>query len=162
PASTARAGTNAKVTVSGSIELGDVLELQQRAAPTLDTGFRFSSAVPSDGVLRAVDQTDVAMNASAMPAEQLGWGLQPAKRKLAIVNKGLTESYMIFGGPGSGKTYLLMYLLRQMFALGSDDPQRKVGALILDPKAVLIDDVRKMLAIAGRLDDLVILNADEL
>ncbi|HMD35863.1 MAG TPA: type IV secretion system DNA-binding domain-containing protein [Vicinamibacterales bacterium] len=155
-------GSNAKVTVEGSVWLGHSLELRQQTAPTARTAFQFSAALPGSGPLLAVDQIDVETSPSAMPATQLGWDLASTEQKLAIVDKGLTESYMIFGASGSGKTHFLMYLLRQMLALNGGDPQRKMGGLILDPKAALIDDVRRMLRIAGRLDDLVVINADDL
>ena len=69
---------------------------------------------------------------------------------------------MIFGAPGSGKTYMLMYLLNQIFALHKDEPGRKVGGLILDPKAALVKDVESMLRLAGRDSDLVVLNNETL
>jgi hypothetical protein len=71
-------------------------------------------------------------------------------------------SYGIFGAPGSGKTFLMLRLLRQILALQAEDPDRRFGALILDPKAALIEDVREVVQAVGRSDDLVVLNAESL
>lgn len=75
---------------------------------------------------------------------------------LYIENAGLVTSYGIFGAPGSGKTVLLLYLLEQLFNLNSNNNQKKYGALILDPKASLVDDITILAQKAGRLEDLVI------
>lgn len=155
-------GSNAKITVQGEVNLGEELELIQESTAKLDTKFRFSSGLPINNSLSKVDIPYFKSERSTLPAEQLTWHLKPTRKQISITNKGLTESYMIFGGPGSGKTYLLMYLLKQIFQLNLENPNAKVGALILDPKAALIEDVQKMLAEAGRLDDLVILNHEML
>jgi TraM recognition site of TraD and TraG len=84
------------------------------------------------------------------------------KRQLHIEGEGLTTSFGIFGAPGSGKTVLLLHLLEQVLAHSCEDPERRFGALILDPKAALIDDVVEMVKRAGRSDDLYIVNTDEL
>ena len=94
--------------------------------------------------------------------QQLEYTLRETETELYIENRGLTSSYGIFGAPGSGKTVLMLYLLRQLLELDADDPSRKVGALILDPKAALIEDVRSILDAIGRSDDLIVLNAAEL
>jgi TraM recognition site of TraD and TraG len=57
---------------------------------------------------------------------------------------GLTTSYGIFGAPRSGKTHLLLLLLQQLFDLKTRQPDKRFGGLILDPKAALIDDLRKV------------------
>jgi hypothetical protein len=153
---------DAKVKVSGTVTLGTLHEMRQVNVAGPDARFAFSSALPSDGTLSSVDVAQVVTRASALPADQLHWKLEEGTGTAAISGSGLAESYMIFGGPGSGKTYLLMYLLRQLFALGATDPEARVGGLILDPKAALIEEVQDMLARAGRLDDLVVLNAETL
>ena len=105
--------TNSKVEVKGSVNLGKILDLQQRTSSLLRTAFRYSTSLPFDGVLQAIDTARVETSA-ALPMEQLSWELELTETPIEITDKGLTESYMIFGGPGSGKTYLLMYLLRQI------------------------------------------------
>jgi hypothetical protein len=79
-----------------------------------------------------------------------------------VSDKGLLSSYGIFGAPGSGKTHLLEHLLSQIFSYRSSEPSLKVGALILDPKAALIENVRELVANAGRSEDLVILNVADM
>lgn len=79
-----------------------------------------------------------------------------------IERDGLGVGYGIFGNPGSGKTYLLMHLLRQVVSLHAADPVRKFGGLLLDPKAALIDDIRETFAAAGRVGDLIVLNERDL
>ncbi len=49
---------------------------------------------------------------------------------------------------------LLLHLLEQLMQHEPKNPARRYGALILDPKAALIEDVTAMATKAGRLDDL--------
>jgi TraM recognition site of TraD and TraG len=70
---------------------------------------------------------------------------------VSIDGKGLFQSYLIFGGPGAGKTHLFKRLLSQ--ALSICAPQR-VGGLILDPKGLLVDTVRELVENIGRTQDL--------
>ncbi|MBA3756356.1 MAG: type IV secretion system DNA-binding domain-containing protein [Nitrosomonas sp.] len=79
---------------------------------------------------------------------------------LFIEDSGLVTSYGIFGAPGSGKTVLLMYLLEQVLKHAPDEPSKRYGALILDPKAALINDIKSIAADAGRSEDLIIINTD--
>ena len=94
--------------------------------------------------------------------QRLSYSLKETDKKIYIKDDGLSASYGIFGAPGSGKTYLVMYLLEQVLALHKDKPDLKYGGLILDPKGVLKDDVRRIVEKLGREDDLVVLNTDEL
>jgi hypothetical protein len=79
---------------------------------------------------------------------------------LYINGSGLITSYGIFGAPGSGKTVLLLHLLKQVLAHSAQDPSRRYGALILDPKAALIEKISKMARAVGREKDLVIINTE--
>jgi hypothetical protein len=153
---------NAKIEVKAEVNLGTLLELRQKVARSLNTGFRMSAGLPGDGSLLAVDTNSQLGPTGTVGAEQLSWEFQSSETPINIVNKGLTESYMIFGAPGSGKTYLLMYLLKQIFALHQDDPSMRVGGLILDPKAALVEDVQAMMRLAGREADLDVLNSETL
>src|SRR3954451_7167239 len=126
PAELSAGGTTApltaapKFTMQGSITLGNLLELRQRAPARSNTRFRINAAMPTDGILSSVDIANPLTRPAGAPGEQLTWDLEKTDGTLEIKNKGLTESYMIFGVPGSGKTYLLMYLLKQMFELNSE------------------------------------------
>src|SRR5262249_48396735 len=141
-----------KIVVDGSIRLGTRHELQQR---------------PRSGW---VDDTTYVRSAGArqareMPGKNAGIGQlldfafsrQPIG-ELTIDGAGMVTSFGIFGAPGSGKTVLLMHLLEQVLAHSREDPHKRYGALILDPKATLIDDVEAMVERAGRGDDLRIVN----
>ena len=81
--------------------------------------------------------------------------LADSDQRPAIRGKGLAQTYLIFGGPGAGKTYYFKYLLAKLLAHPS-----KPGCLLLDPKGVLTswigDELRK---IDGRADDLMVLEA---
>ena len=97
------------------------------------------------------------------------YALKPSGEGLNMTDGGLTLQYGVLGGPGSGKTNLLIYMLRQIIAHRADrrdrarfDPSRKFGGIILDPKAALIKDVRRIFKEADRENDLVVLNSREL
>jgi hypothetical protein len=72
----------------------------------------------------------------------------------AIAGKGLQQTYLIFGGPGAGKTYYFQYLLDGLLA-HEDRP----GCLLLDPKGALTDWLRGTLSKLGRQNDLTVLEA---
>lgn len=122
---------------------------------------RFRTGMPDSGLLTPID-VPVGPSASNVPTERLEWVVCDAPGEVYITDAGLTASYGIFGAPGSGKTYLLMKLLRQMFALNHDDREARFGGLILDPKAALVEDVIAAADEAGRLEDLIVLSADQL
>jgi hypothetical protein len=73
----------------------------------------------------------------------------------AIRGRGLAQTYMIFGGPGAGKTYYFKYLLKSLLS----HPDRP-GCLMLDPKGVLTKWLRKELGDIGRADDFTVLEED--
>jgi hypothetical protein len=73
----------------------------------------------------------------------------------AIRGKGLAQTYMIFGGPGAGKTFYFKYLLKSL--LGHPD---RPGCLMLDPKGVLTSWLRGELDDLGRADDFTVLEKD--
>lgn len=74
----------------------------------------------------------------------------------AIRGRGLAQTYMIFGGPGAGKTYYFKYLLRTLLA----HPDRP-GCLLLDPKGVLTGWLREVLDDLKRpKEDLCVLQED--
>src|SRR5437588_504077 len=149
-----------RITVKGSVHLGRKLELVETARPPASSDSFFDAGRPVGMV--AIDYDRPSARPGHLPAQQLDYSLVDTAGNLYIDNDGLCASYGIFGAPGSGKTYCLLYLLRQILALHGDDQDHKYGALILDPKAALIDEVIKLASEAGRLDDLVILNTDEL
>jgi hypothetical protein len=151
-----------RVRVHGRVHLGNASDLVQErvpisAAPTR----RFLGGIPQSGVLAPVDLPP-GLQDTSIPSQRLKWVVRNTPGEVYITDDGLTSSYGIFGAPGSGKTFMLMRILGQLFQLDSKDPDRRCGALILDPKAALVDDVRQMAAVAGRTDDLVVLSAEDL
>jgi type IV secretory pathway TraG/TraD family ATPase VirD4 len=153
---------NAKIQPRGKIHLGKKLSLDQRMAATPPASLMYSVGLPEDGRIPAFENPMPAANPGELPRQELKYSLRETPVELYIEDNGLTMSYGIFGAPGSGKTYLLLYLLRQLLQLDSQNEARKFGALILDPKAALIEDMQRIAGIAGRSQDLVVLNAKEL
>jgi hypothetical protein len=112
---------NAKIEVTGAVNLGTQLELRQRVQRRANPGLRMSAGLPTDGSLLAVDVNPLMGAPGAVRAEQLCWEFGATQTPMDIQNKGLTESYMIFGKPGSGKTYLHKFPLpRGMFWPSAD------------------------------------------
>lgn len=148
------------VEVTGRIHLGHELELVQKPSRTLSHSSTFQVGRPIG--MPPVDYLPRRSSPGDLPAQRLDYSLTPTDAQVFIEDKGLVASYGIFGAPGSGKTNLLLYLLHQMLSMNADKPEMKYGALILDPKATLIDDVRQIVHLAGREADLVVINTDEL
>jgi hypothetical protein len=99
-----------------------------------------------------------------LPTVPLDWSLEKTGADLCLADAKLVQPYCIFGASGSGKTHLMRHLLRQAFAHCPDDPERRFGGLILDPKAATIDTIQDIMDEAGRDKDkeLVILENGEL
>jgi TraM recognition site of TraD and TraG len=85
------------------------------------------------------------------PVAALGDG----NERPALRGKGLAQTYLIFGGPGAGKTYYFKYLLSSLLA-----HQRKPGCLLLDPKGALTGWLEDELKKLGRQADLTMLKAN--
>ena len=75
------------------------------------------------------------------------------------LNGGLCQTMLVFGGPGSGKTYMMMGLLEQYFALVVNG--LRPGGLILDPKGVLYPELTQTLRRVGRADDLLVIGPSD-
>jgi hypothetical protein len=149
-----------QISVAGAVHLGERLHLQQRA-PTPDVAVSF--AQPGMGSINPADIWPVSPAPGRFDAVRMTYTFEPTGRQMRISGEGLKTGYLVLGSPGSGKTVLILHLLRQLLALNADDPGRKYGALILDPKATLADRIRRMLADAGRPDDdLIVINPAEL
>jgi hypothetical protein len=149
------------IEITGEILMGIERTLQQSAESVSmsgqsDGGGRPDGRAISNGMPRRGPAGELAMR-------RIRYRLDPTTRPVSIRDSGLVTSYGIFGAPGSGKTNLLKHMLRQLFALNAADPNKKYGGLILDPKASLIEDVRKIVRLAKRSDDdLIVLNTDVL
>jgi hypothetical protein len=150
-----------EIVVEGRVRLGRELRLDEAPEP-LPRQFSYLWGRPEDGSVPAFDYDPPLAPPGQLPRQPLKASLAETGGELYLAGAGLKSSYGIFGAPGSGKTNLVLHLLRQLLAHERDRDDRKFGALILDPKASLIDPVERMVAEVGRLDDLVVLNVDRL
>jgi hypothetical protein len=149
-----------EVRVKGRIGLGKELKLESSNPFAAD---RRANALP--GVNRRVpfhEQMRPVAPHKDVERRMVEHRLDPLERKVPMSDQGLVLQYGILGAPGSGKTNLLMHLLRQVVAHEGHDPALKFGGLILDPKAALIKDVDRIFRRLGRRDDLVVINEREL
>jgi hypothetical protein len=73
---------------------------------------------------------------------------------LVLPEKGMTTGLLVTGATGSAKTSGAQYpYTAQCIRLHADDPDRKLGGLIIDAKGNYAEFVRRQCADAGRLDD---------
>jgi hypothetical protein len=152
--------TKMEIRVRGAITLGNELVLrqgaQEQSVPDYYPLIPGSVLPPTEWELpRPTPQGDIDVRT-------IQYELAPGTGSVRIGGPGLVLQYGIVGKPGSGKTHLLMHLLRQIVAFNRHNPDRRYGGLILDPKAALIDDVRKVFREQGREEDLVVLNTQTL
>jgi hypothetical protein len=147
-----------KIQVKGRIRLGASHELTPVPRRDEDEEAVYARSVGSRRSFEVVPQ-----DGKAAVGQLLEFRFSPdSAGDLFIEDDGLVTSFGIFGAPGSGKTVLLMHLLEQVLMHERGSPSRKYGALILDPKAALIDKVVEMVERAARKNDLHILNTDYL
>ncbi|MEK7992940.1 MAG: type IV secretion system DNA-binding domain-containing protein [Planctomycetota bacterium] len=75
---------------------------------------------------------------------------------LTVPERGLYTGIMILGAVGTGKTSACMYpYVDQLIRWKSQDPERKIGGLVMEVKGDFCRQVQQMLANAGRADDYV-------
>lgn len=81
-------------------------------------------------------------------------GRAPAPNWLTIPQRGLYTGVMVLGAVGSGKTSACMYpYVQQLLHWRARDPAQKLGGLVLEVKGDFCEQVRSILADAGRSDD---------
>lgn len=146
-----------RIQPKGSIHVGQERRLVQRTTAHSTSG-GFDGGRPIG--MTALEYIPRSARPGELEVQRLDYSLQPAATELAITDDGLVASYGIFGAPGAGKTHLMMYMLQQVLQIAADEPSQKFGALILDPKSALIDDVKEMVRAAGREGDLDVLNTE--
>jgi hypothetical protein len=160
-AGAARLTGRSTIEAYGQIQLGkECLLLEEPRIPEF-TAPTYSAFRPADGTIAPVDMPPLA-RPGELPTRRLDWVLRPTDSDLCITDAGLLGSYGIFGASGSGKTRLVLHMLQQLLALWRDEPERRYGGLILDPKAAMIEDIQEIMHHAERDDDLVVLENDEL
>lgn len=149
-----------RIKVTGKLHIGSERALE----PTVEALWTESEATYDDlpvglpgikGIAGAAPSGELAMR-------RISYQLRPDSNPIFIRDNGMLTSYGIFGAPGSGKTNLLTYLLYQIFDHEKNNTDYKYGGLILDPKASLVKDIQTIAAKAGRSNDLIILNTDDL
>jgi hypothetical protein len=78
----------------------------------------------------------------------------PSPSWLTIPQRGLYTGIMILGAVGTGKTSACMYpYVHQLLRWRADDPERKIGGLVLEVKGDFCGQVRTILKEAGRESD---------
>ena len=83
-------------------------------------------------------------------------GRAPAPQWLTIPQRGLYTGIMLLGAPGTGKTSAGMYpFVDQLLRWRADDPDRKIGGLVLEVKGDFCGHVRDILSRAHRDGDYV-------
>jgi len=88
-----------------------------------------------------------------LPVERPRW--------LVLPERGLDTGVMVMGATGSGKTTACIYpFAQQVLAFRADDPERRIGGLVLEVKGDFCHQVREILAQAGRGDDYLELSLD--
>src|SRR5688572_447998 len=81
-------------------------------------------------------------------------GRAPDPTWLSIPQRGLYTGVMILGAVGTGKTSACMYpYVEQLLRWRAQDPDQKVGGLVLEVKGDFCHQVRGILSGAGRADD---------
>jgi hypothetical protein len=153
---------SAKISPKGRVQLGRRLLLEEKPVAIAPAQLMFSVGLPEDGRIPVFENAMPFASPGELPRQELKYSLRETQTDIYIEDNGLTASYGIFGAPGSGKTYLMLNLVRQLLSLENTNNARKFGAIILDPKAALIEDMRQIAAETGRSDDLIVLNAAEL
>ena len=118
--------------------------------PAAGDNFRLSLGPAADLVTRP-QSLKVSMGTGSF---QLGYELEPAGYEPVIAGRGLRQTYLLFGGPGSGKTTLFRHILIGL--LGHPD---RPGCLLLDPKGVLSEWLARVMAYHHRSNDLTVLAA---
>src|SRR4051812_38738205 len=103
------------IKVKGRIRIGQLRELKEyepvEDRPEYDIDYVEDSVLPPH--LRQPLRRPFATRWSR---GDFRYEFQPTGRDVTIADDGLTLQYGILGGPGSGKTNLLIYLLRQIIA----------------------------------------------
>lgn len=147
-----------KIEIKMQLNLGRVLKLEKNLvavdAPSrqLTQTERFLQIRKSPGPQPA--------DGSSQPVEErtFEYLLTESEEELVLQDEALARSFTIFGVPGMGKTNLLMNMLEQFMA-HEDRETHRYGALIVDPKGAIADDVESVARQTRRSKDLVRIDA---
>jgi hypothetical protein len=122
-------------TATESLVLGRALD-QSRRQRTAKYGARRVLGV------RYMAQYELtAADAIGPSAQGFEYVFDVTENRITIDDAGLGQLYVCFGAPGTGKSYFILQLLRQL----ADDALWKApwGGLLIDPKGTLLVDVKK-------------------
>lgn len=148
-----------------AIQLGKIQLLQRDVETSEHSDDLLITPRLSPGVLPPSERGMIDPNpGSGVQLNPYSYRLEDTGLDLCITEDGLNRSYGLFGTTGSGKTYALMHILKQLFSLDVDTKtaRGRFGGLILDPKGVLVDEVRQLLDDAGRSqEDLIVIGAGQ-
>jgi hypothetical protein len=146
-----------EITVTGQVAIG--AEMSHVSPEPFAEEDRINPLISSQSVLPAYERDSASPPHLDVERRRVGHEFQVSDHEVFLSDQGLVLQYGILGAPGSGKTNLLMHLLHQVMAHSHDDRSTKFGGLIIDPKAALIGDVRRILRHVGRENDLKVVNA---
>ena len=139
-----------RIRVAGSLDLGTPLKLVQ-----LPAAEQAGDSTAEQKLTPAYD---------GWIGRRIEYHLVPSREapRIAITDAGLVTGYGIFGSPGTGKTRLLLHILKDALNLSSHQPEWKYGGLLLDPKAAMVDEAAQMWPDLGpdRRGDLIIIQPD--
>ena len=80
--------------------------------------------------------------------------VSPNPKFRVLPEKGMTTGVLVTGATGSAKTSAAQYpFTAQLIRLHADDPERKLGGLVIDAKGNYADYVQQQCLAAGRGDD---------
>lgn len=140
---------------SGTIHVGQRLELREDAPES--NGAVNSNDSSNRYPILPIDHERLNTRSDDVPRQRSNLQLADTEEAVYIADHGVTRSYCVFGQPGSGKTRMLLYLTRQILHRDLQSPEERTGALILDPKAELLEGISSIMYQAGRGDDLLVL-----
>ena len=127
----------------------------ETTAPPSERGRRAGIPVAARGCVRPPSRLSTPRGDARLRRLSGGVRLVPSGEEPAIAGKGLQQTYLLFGGPGAGKTYFFRHLMTALLGHGNPKP----GCLLLDPKGVLTDWLSRVLELHGRSDDLTVIAA---
>src|SRR4051812_4150659 len=103
-----------------SVHLGDRLHLSHDLETTASAP---DLARPGAGAVHPADALSIRP-AGTFDASRITYRLHPTGEPAHLSGAGLSVGYLVLGVPGSGKTVLIMHLLRQILALDPPGGQR--------------------------------------
>jgi hypothetical protein len=129
------------------------------AAPVRADTAAVAAAKPEEwslpiGAAYRLRPTSISDDALGPGSFHIDYKVEDLEVRPAIAGEGLAQTYLIFGGPGAGKTYYFRYLLSSLLA-----HKGRPGCLLLDPKGALTRWLKDELKKHRRSEDLFLITA---